>query len=67
MGSGSSALMGWGWVAEMSGRAVGLAHPLEKSATIFRNASIHRLAPWQVRLRGFGSILRKERSSKCLS
>jgi hypothetical protein len=34
----------WGWVAEIRGRIAGCAHPLEKSAIIFRDASIHRLA-----------------------
>src|SRR5215212_2916940 len=34
-----------GWVAEIRGRFAGCAHPLEKSATGFKNTSIHRLAP----------------------
>jgi hypothetical protein len=37
---------GWGWVAGMGGCIAGFAHPLEKSATSFKNTSIHRLTPW---------------------
>ena len=33
----------WEWVAGMGGYIARFAHPLEKSVTIFRNASIHRL------------------------
>jgi hypothetical protein len=34
---------GWGWVVEISSRAARRAHPLEKSAPGFKDASIHRL------------------------
>jgi hypothetical protein len=33
----------WGWVAEISGRAAGWAHPLEKSVPDLVDTSIHRL------------------------
>jgi hypothetical protein len=42
---------GVGWVAGMGGRIAGCAHPLEKSATNFRNVSIHLLPSWQYILR----------------
>jgi hypothetical protein len=48
-------IAGWGWVAEIGGRIAGSAHPLEKTATSFMNASIHRLFYWQVNLREFGA------------
>jgi hypothetical protein len=34
---------GVGWVVEISGRVSECAHPFEKSATGFKNISIHRL------------------------
>jgi hypothetical protein len=43
-GSDSSALVGWGWVAEMDGCVAGCAHLLEKWVTDLKNAGIHRLS-----------------------
>jgi hypothetical protein len=34
-----------GWIVEMGGCIAGCAHPLEKSAPSFTDASIHRLSP----------------------
>jgi hypothetical protein len=48
-GSGTVAA-GWG-VVGMGGCIAGCAHPLEESATNFRNASIHLLPFWQYILR----------------
>src|SRR5215216_1578699 len=42
-GSGSFALRGGGWVVGIGGCIAGCAHPLEKSATSFVDASIHCL------------------------
>jgi hypothetical protein len=46
---------GQGWVVGMGDCIAGCAHSLEKSATSFMNASIHRLFYWQVNLREFGA------------
>ena len=42
---------GWGWVAEIGCCLAGCADHLAKSATNFRNASIHLLPFWQYILR----------------
>src|SRR5215212_6091186 len=42
---------GWGWVVGIGGCIAGCAHPREKSATNFRNASIHLLPFWRCILR----------------
>ena len=47
--------IGGGWVAEISGCLGGCAHPIEKSAADFKDASIHCLSYWQVKLREFGA------------
>jgi hypothetical protein len=44
---------GVGWVAEMGGRHAGCAHSLEKSVTIFGNASIDCLYRTWENLPGF--------------
>jgi hypothetical protein len=38
----------WGRVAEIDGCIAGCAHPLEKSALGFADASIHRLSPCEM-------------------
>ena len=43
-----SCVAGWGWVAGMGGCIAERAHPLEKSATISRSASIHCFSRRQV-------------------
>jgi hypothetical protein len=44
-----------GWVTERVLPILPPAHPLEKSATSFKDTSIHRLSYWQVNLRAFGA------------
>jgi hypothetical protein len=39
----SSRMPRWGWVAKSEWPILLLVHPLEKSATSFKNISIHRL------------------------